>query len=200
MKKNLLVVVFMMAATTVNAQNGYDETKHEVAVSFGLYSNSQWVDVLERATIVTVSGATADFDNDRFIGPVSAEYFYHLKNWLGVGGIFAFGNNKQDIMFSGTKNGEVKHTYYTLMPSVKFDWLRKKHFGLYSKLAVGMTLRTESVDSNDPDVESDSETLTHFNWQASLLGIEAGSPTVRGFLEVGVGEQGCFLAGLRYKF
>ena len=38
------------------------------------------------------------------------------------------------------------------------------------------------------------------NFQASLLGIEAGSEKIRGFAELGAGEQGIILAGLRYKF
>ena len=46
----------------------------------------------------------------------------------------------------------------------------------------------------------DSDSEIHVNWQASLLGIEAGGPTIRGFLELGTGEQGIALVGLRYKF
>ena len=71
---------------------------------------------------------------------------------------------------------------------------------MYSKLAVGATLRNESFDSDDPAVQDDSDTEVHVNWQASLLGIEAGSPSLRGFIELGTGEQGIALIGLRYKF
>ena len=195
-----MVAVALMTAMSAQAQsNGYD-TKHEVSVSYGIDSNSQWLDVLENTTLIIASGATASFDNDRFLGPISVEYFYHLKPWVGVGGIFAYGSNKQDILFSGKKDGELKHSYYTLMPAVKFDWLRKKHFGMYSKLAVGMTLRTENIEDSDPSVKSEDNTMMHLNWQASFLGIEAGSPTVRGFAELGFGEQGIILAGVRYKF
>lgn len=195
-----MVAVALMTAMSAQAQsNGYD-TKHEVSVSYGIDSNSQWLNVLENTTLIIASGATASFDNDRFLGPISVEYFYHLKPWVGVGGIFAYGSNKQDILFSGKKDGELKHSYYTLMPAVKFDWLRKKHFGMYSKLAVGMTLRTENIEDSDPSVKSEDNTMMHLNWQASFLGIEAGSPTVRGFAELGFGEQGIILAGVRYKF
>ena len=48
--------------------------------------------------------------------------------------------------------------------------------------------------------KNDDVRLKHFNWQASLIGIEVGSPTVRGFAEVGMGEQGIVCAGLRCKF
>ena len=83
----LLAAVAMMTAMSVNAQNGYDETKHEVAVSYGWWSNSDIIDAFEN-----VGGALvgARFENEKYFGAISAEYFYHVKNWLGVGAIFAY--------------------------------------------------------------------------------------------------------------
>ena len=188
----------MMTAMSAQAQsNGYDETKHEVAISYGLWSNSEIIDVFEN-----IGGALvgARFENEKYFGSISAEYFYHVKDWLGVGGILAYGQREQDVYFAGDKDGVSKNTYLTLMPAVKFDWLRKKHFGMYSKLAVGATLRNEKYDSVETSNKNDSDSEVHVNWQASLLGIEAGSPTFRGFLELGTGEQGIILAGVRYKF
>ncbi len=193
----VMAAVAMMAAMNVSAQNGYDETKHEVAITLGVWSNSQIIDAFEN-----IGGALvgAKFENEKFTGPISAEYFYHVKNWLGVGGILAYGQNKQDVYLLGDKDGEIKNTYLTLMPAVKLDWLRKKHFGMYSKLAVGATLRNEKYNSVDASSKDDSDSEVHVNWQVSLLGIEAGGPTIRGFLELGTGEQGIMLVGVRYKF
>ena len=192
-----MAAVAMMAAMNVSAQNGYDETKHEVAVSYGLWSNSEIMDAFE-----TIGGALvgAKFENESFTGPISAEYFYHVKNWLGVGGILAYGQNEQDVFLSREKDGVIKNTYVTLMPAVKFDWLHKKHFGVYSKLAFGATLRNEKFTSDSNSRKDDSDSEVHVNWQASLLGMEFGGPTIRGFLELGTGEQGIALVGLRYKF
>ena len=198
MKKIILMVaVAMMTATSAQAQsNGYD-TKHEVAISYGIDSNSQIIDAFETIGRALVG---AKFENDKFFGPISAEYFYHVKNWLGVGGIFAYGQNKQDVMSGKDKIGESKNSYYTLMPAVKFDWLRKKYFGMYSKLAIGATLRNEKYNSSNNSNNDYNDSEVHVNWQASFLGIEAGSPTLRGFLELGTGEQGIILVGVRSKF
>ncbi len=186
----VMVAAAIMTAMSLNAQNGYDETKHEVAISYGVWSNSQIIDEFEN-----VGGALvgARFEDEKYFGSISAEYFYHLKNWLGVGGILAYGQRQEDVYLLGKKDGDIKNSYFTLMPAVKFDWLRKPHFGMYSKLAFGATLRTEKYDG-------DTDTEMHINWQASLVGIEAGSPTLRGFLELGTGEQGIALVGVRYKF
>ena len=39
-----------------------------------------------------------------------------------------------------------------------------------------------------------------FNYQASLIGVEAGSAHLRAFAELGIGEQGIVLGGVRFKF
>lgn len=193
----MMVAVAMMTAMGAQAQNYDYETKHEVAVSIGLYSNSQIIDLYEE-----IGGAIfgATLENERFVGPLSVEYFNHVKPWLGVGAIFVYGHNKQDAMSGNDKIGESKNSYYTLMPAVKFDYLRKKHFGMYSKLAIGATLRNEKYDSIRDNRNDYDDSEVHVNWQASFLGIEAGSETIRGFAELGTGEQGIIQAGVRYKF
>ena len=98
MKKILLMVVAaMMATMSVNAHNGYEETKHEIAVSYGIDSNSQVLDVFENIGGV-LSGVS--FDNEKFLGPVALEYFYHVNPMLSVGGIVAYGHCKQDVFAS----------------------------------------------------------------------------------------------------
>ena len=87
-----------------------------------------------------------------------------------------------------------------MLPAVKIDWLHKKYFGMYSKAAVGVTLTSKKEDYSDASNKDISESNVDFNWQASLLGIEAGSPNIRAFVELGVGEQGIFVGGLRCKF
>jgi hypothetical protein len=86
------------------------------------------------------------------------------------------------------------------MPAVKFDWLRRQYFGLYSKLAIGATLRSEKIDYYADDKKDFSENGLHVNWQVSVIGVEAGGTQLRGFLELGTGEQGIALLGVRYKF
>lgn len=202
MKKCLVMVAAaLMAVMSVNAQNGYDDTKHEVAIGFGALSNSQWIDVFEEIGTMMV-GVT--YKDEEFSGPFSAEYFYHVKNWLGVGGILAYGESKQDMYLSKNKIGELSHGYLTVMPAAKFDWLRKKNFGLYSKVAFGATMRSESIDCENKEnvnaKDNDGDSEIHVNWQLSALGVEVGAPRLRGFLEIGAGEQGIVLLGVRAKF
>jgi hypothetical protein len=196
----LMAVAAIITATSVNAQNGYADTKHEVAVSAGVWSNSDVFNAFETIASVLVGVTT---DNESFLGPVSVEYFYHLKPMIGLGGIAVYGQMSQDFYMlnkNSGKDGDITNRYVTLMPAVKFDWLRKKHFGMYSKLGLGATLRHETIDYIDASKSDHSSSAVHLNWQVSLLGLETGGSRLRGFMELGMGEQGIGLLGLRYKF
>ena len=200
MKKLIfMVTAALMMAVNVNAQEGYEDTKHDVSITFGVGSNSQWIDAFEDI----FDGYS--YDNDRYMEPISAEYFYHINKMLGLGAIFVYGNHKQDAydLWTSKKDrtriGKSSNSYYTLMPAVKFNFLRKKNFGLYSKAALGVTYRTESIDYIDGSDDYDEKGLL-LNFQLSFIGVEAGSPYLRGFAELGIGEQGIVCAGIRYKF
>ena len=196
----LMVAAAVMAVTSVNAQKGYDDTKHEVAISLGAGSNSQFMDAFEKIGSGFVSLGSVTYENEKEGGPLSAEYFYHVKNWLGVGGICALTWKTNDLKVMGNKIGESSSNYYTLMPAVKFNYLRKSYFGMYTKLAAGATMHRQSFESTDSEHKDESDSEIVFNWHVSLLGMEVGSPYIRGFLELGVGEQGIGQIGVRYKF
>lgn len=198
MKKSVLLSAFVALMTVIGVQSAMaqDEFKHEVAVSYGVLSNSQILDVYEEAITAPIHGSTT-LKDDKFFGPISAEYFYHLEPWIGVGGILVYGQKKGDL-YSDADNkkvGEDKNTYLTVMPAAKFDWLRRANFGLYSKVAVGVTLRHDVTDDIDYD-----ESAVHMNWQLTAIGVEVGSKQIRAFAELGTGEQGVLLGGIRYKF
>lgn len=200
MKKILVMVaVAIMTAVSVNAQNGYDNTKHEIAVSYGALSNSTWMSIGDAMGTILTFGAVK-YSDGKFTGPIAVEYFYHVNPLVGVGAIGAYACEKKDMLIAGENYGEAKNTFITVMPAAKFNWLRTKNFGLYSKVGAGLTLVSRKEDYTKPNAENQSDSKVGFNFQASALGIEAGSPNIRAFLELGVGEQGVLLGGLRAKF
>ena len=203
--KSVMVSFFLLCGISMNAQTAsYYNTKHEVAFSVGAGTNSQLInDIADFSTAFSeiivsslltggqIVGSTS-YENERYLPAFSAEYFYHVNKVIGIGGIVAFTGQKSDmygtIQFSsGNKTekgkiGEAKRTCFSILPAVKFDWLRKKNVGLYSS----------------GEVDKDNEVIVNF--QASLIGCEVGSEKVRGFAELGWGEQGFASAGLRFKF
>jgi len=195
MKKFIVMVAAAMLATmSVNAQgNGYD-TKHELGVFYGAASASNILSVYSEMF------AAAAGDQSAFWGPIGVEYFYHTSPIVSVGGVVEYAGCK--AIDEKTGNKDLNETFLTVMPSVKFNWLRKKNFGMYSGLSAGVMFLSLSANENakkaDPNAED--ETLVSFMFQATALGMEFGSPTFRGFVEAGLGEKGLFCAGLRYKF
>ena len=128
------------------------------------------------------------------------EYFYHINPVIGIGAIGAYAKETKDILIANENYGEAKNSFITVMPAAKFNWLRKKNFGMYSKIAAGLTFASKKEDYSKGNVENQSESKVGFNFQASAIGIEAGSETIRAFVELGVGEQGVLLGGIRAKF
>lgn len=200
MKKTILVMLAatLFCGTSMNAQQVDYGNKHELAITYGMFSNSEYMSFLEDLVTTSITGGVMSYDNEKFFGPLTLEYFYRVKPWLGVGGIGAIAISNKDIFFDKKESGTSRGIYFSVLPAVKADWLRRKHFGMYSKLGVGVTVLSlqDKLDTGDKE----SGTAAAFNWQLSLIGLEAGSNSLRGFAELGFGEQGVLLAGIRYKF
>lgn len=196
--KFLLAALAVFAFVSVPAQAQDElETRHEIAVSYGAVSNSNWIDAYSEV-ISAIFGAK--HDKHSFVGPVGLEYYYHINPLVGVGAIATYSGFKEDELGKDDNvSATLKNSYISLMPSVKFNWLRRNNWGLYSKLAAGATYSHSSKDDvNDKTNTTDDKVF--FNFQASAIGVEVGGEHALGFLELGVGEQGIALAGVRFKF
>ena len=182
-------------------KNDVIETRHEISVSYGTVPNSVWIDILSEV-IPAIFGESSE--NHKYYGPIGLEYYYHTSPLIGVGGIFMFSTNNEDVYVSNALDTHRTRSYYSIMPSVKFNWLRKEKWGLYSKVALGATyiqFRDKDYDSTGHKTgKTETTNDMVFNFQASLLGCEVGGIHWRGFAELGIGEQGIILGGVRYRF
>ena len=176
MKKIFIIAALVLAATlNLSAQNYW---KNEIGISYGF---GALTDVSSSYLKGIFSGKQTNY-----IGAFGAEYFYRPKPALGVGVVGTFSTCKWN------DNDKARTKYISLMPAVKYNWLNRSRFSMYSKLALGVIIGMETGDDND-------KTKATFSWQASAVGAEFGT-AFRGFLELGYGEQGILVAGLRYKF
>ena len=186
----VMAVAAMMATLSVNAQ----DFKHEVGVFYGFESASNVF------SLVTSAISAAAGDQSSFWGPIGVEYYYNVSPVVGLGAVAAYAGCKAED--EKTHKEDLTESFITVMPSVKFNWLRKKHFGMYSALSAGAMFASVKCNDNakaaDPNAKD--ETVTVFMFQATALGAEFGGEQFRGFVEAGVGEKGVLCAGLRYKF
>ncbi len=194
----VMVAVALMATMSVNAQN--EELRHEVSVAYGGPSLSQFGSGLGEG--LGLAFTNSEYDDGNIFGPISAEYFYHPNNpRLAVGGIITYSKWDSDVLRRSNHNdklGERNRNYLSVMPGIKWYWVNKNSFGFYSKAAAGpmfVFCKSEDYESN----KSLTQNGTYFLFQCSPIGIEFGGK-FRGFAEIGLGEQGVLLGGLRYKF
>ena len=209
MKKKISLLMAVLAISAIvcgpakaqNTTSNDEMLRHEIGISYGTVPNSAWIDLLTDI-IPAMFGET--HKNKHYVGPIGLEYYYHFTPLIGVGGTVVFATNNNDGFYKEDLISHYNKSYFTVMPSAKFNWLRKEKWGLYSKVAIGGTLATISFQDYDIDDQKSDEKATTkdlvFNFQASLLGVEAGGRNVRGFAEFGIGEQGIILGGVRYKF
>lgn len=190
MKKYLLTMCAALLSMGAQAQ----EQKHEIGVFYGVGSAS---DVF---SVITSSISAAAGEKSSFWGPIGVEYYYNISPVIGLGAVAAYASCKAED--EKTRKDDLTETFITVMPSARFNWLRKKNFGMYSALSAGVMFLSVSCNANaeasDPNAKD--ETVASFMFQATALGIEFGSEQFRGFVEAGVGEKGMLCAGLRYKF
>lgn len=190
--KKILVMLVVALMTTMNVI-AQDDTQHEIGVYYGFASAS---DVL---SIITSSISAAAGDQSSFFGPIGVEYYYHVSPVVAVGGLASYATCKAED--KKTKKDDLTESFITIMPSVKFNWLRSNGFGMYSSLSAGLMFLSVSFDDSvkaaDPDAKE--ETKAKFMFHATALGVEFGG-NLRGFAELGFGEKGLLCAGLRYKF
>ena len=195
MKKILMTMVAaMLLCGTMNAQ----DNKHEFGVSYGTGTTTQFIEGWGKIGGIIVTLGNATTDNTKYLGPIAGEYFYRISPVVGVGAIGVYTKMTEDAIFRGNKVGETSISYVTVMPAVKFNWLRKEYWGMYSKVGAGMTFEKKTEKEIETG-ETKSKTDTFFNMQVTALGVEVGKQFC-GFAELGFGEQGTVLAGIRYKF
>lgn len=198
MKKLSFLFAALMAVMSLQAQD--EKPRHEIGVSYGA-GVSLIGDGIGNSVGTGLFDALFGYNwtNRKEFGSLGLEYFYHLSDdpRVALGGILTYARYGEDVEKDGVKKGDRKRTYMTLMPSVKYYYVDGKNFGLYSKAAVGVMMLHSKSSMNS---QSDSDSNFRFMGQASLLGVEAGSQNLRGFLEFGIGEQGIALIGLKCKF
>ena len=197
----MMVAVAMMTAASANAQN--ENLKHELGISYGA-GVSTIGDGIGNAIgrgIWEVGIGGYEWKDSKQFGTLGLEYFYHTDNpKLAVGGILTYAQFGEDVYnkSKGIMTGERTRHYISVMPALKYYWVNNNNFGVYSKLAAGPMMMIEK--EKDDEINKDgTDSHFYFMFQASLIGVEFGG-RLRGFAEIGAGEQGIVLAGLRYKF
>ncbi len=206
--KQTLITALLLACASMQAQNV--SSRHEIGVSYGYptIAFGMFVDSNRNCSYVE----DGFYCNDKDFGPLSVEYYYRFTPLISAGGVFTLIDRRKDIVDNKTKVGDYTERYYAAMPAIKFSWARGEFVTLFSKLALGPCLhnKTDKIymqaqrfgNTVSPVYDVTEEySSSHLGLlgQITLLGIEIGS-RLKVFGELGIGAQGVYNVGLRYKF
>lgn len=187
----ITIAAIMVAAPSVKAQQYNNVPVNDLHINYGYFTITQVAAVLGGVFATAFTGGAADFDKVTSTGNIMVGYEHRVNDWLWLGG--ELGGEKETLYMSKNGSGPVDKTDITsfcALATAKANWLRREHFAMYSKVRLGaMYLPT-----------NESENSFAFSPHISPIAIEAGSQSVLGFLELGLGVQGVIIGGIRYRF
>lgn len=182
-RKFLLFAVLVICAVPVSAQG---LLRSEVSLSYGVAPISDWIDTYTALLDELHAGEGSSVSG---WGAVTAGYHLRLAGGFSIGAQVAYSSNKQSFRHTGSR---IRTRYWSVMPSVKLDWLNLKVVSFYARVGAGASFSKAKAGSHE-------ETATKFAFQLSPVGVEVGG-RVAAYAEAGIGSSGCFLVGARYRF
>lgn len=203
MKKIIIALAAVLAmATSVNAQQIYNtnswsslDSPHSISVGYGLSA----IGIAFNAVSNLFSFADELFDEEISIngggtGFINLNYDYQLNRTFTIGGNFGFNRMSLDLKDNTGSITAASLNMFTIMVESRIYWFNKPSVGMYSKPALGVMIANGNVmESND------AQTICLPTGHLSLVGVEFGGDTVRGFSELGAGFQGFLQLGLRFR-
>ena len=200
--KRLLSSVALLIISSFVCLAQTDESRHEISVSYGYFTLPQAVDLIGAGAETVLGGllvgivdviAPGDQEYPKRIdnggtGGFSLQYLYSLNRTIKLGGTVCY-----ESTWGEWNNGSDYIVHYpAIMATSKFIWFNREHFGMYSKLSLGMMLILDGKNEDKP--------IPMIAAQASSVCMEFGGKALRGFLETGLGNQGLFNFGVKFSF
>lgn len=223
MRKFLIIsCLLLLAAPFVQAQD-WDARRWSVDVSAAYPGNLVWTGVGEGvaegigqvfAVIFTFGLYKPEKEYERSedatLPAFAIQGGYQVLPWLQVTGDLYYHNagKKYFVKAEDLVPGKISSANrIALLPGVKFTYLNKGVFHMYSSVALGpavrfseATVRKTDNETGEVTTETTSSTAMRFAFQATTLGFAFGN-AFYGFLDMGIGTEYTGLrAGLGYKF
>lgn len=196
MKKSLAIILCLLFATYLTqAQEGgkqppktnqYD-VLNDFSVSYGFGSLYYLIENAQH------SGYSINSPGSFILG-----YTRSLNKVIGVG--FQVAYTQMTTSYHPTTNASEKETfnYLQALARIKFQYLNKPSFAMYSGIAIGITIDYHTDDYNYPNQVTHKQKPLPAG-QLTLLGFRIGrGPAFMG--EFGIGTLSIFNLGFSYKF
>ncbi|HET7732923.1 MAG TPA: hypothetical protein VFK73_03715 [Paludibacter sp.] len=208
MKKKIILLLFFGVAVFAGAQQYYPTQKprfvSEHDFRFGVGAKP-----FEAANITF--GESFDFYDDSYFDAKDyysgaryttnswfVEYIYQANSWFGVGATanyLAYYNKYYNGVTDKCIGSNVRK-HFSVYPTIRFTWLRRKSFTAYSTFGIGQRLIFERDVTDGFDRSSRESGIAG---QITLLGFTFGN-RIYGFTDLAtLGSQGMLNVGIGYR-
>lgn len=194
-KKTILTLVVLLLAsapvlvarTKDRPQEPFDK-RHEVRLGIGDmgFETMIWHDNIHKSYIGGDTGFVNIENTDyRYTPHFSAEYSFHVLKWLSIGAIVDFQSTSWTRYGYDNHNTAVsvsKENFYnlTVLPTFRFNYVRRPHFGVYSALSFGLDINGGSEANG-----FGKYTVACMAGDIRLVGFRGGNGHWWGFAELG---------------
>ncbi len=231
MKKIFPIVLFLCLSCmglTAQTKEYFKEKKHELRLSFGSVNEDNYYDNFYNWSGRYYGGYGASgfyggynfnryslwssyYDAACYSGPTKTtgvfglSYFYNLsKIRFSFGGTFAYAGYNSDIRnrITDAKEGFVKGHSFSFTPTVRYAWLSKKWFRLYSGVGLSLVVdKTNYKQHSAPGATVRTYGSEFYGaFQLTPIGFSVGKDWFA-FGEVNLGGRtGTFTGGVGYRF
>ncbi len=199
----------MSVVTVANAQffRVREAPKHDIAVSMGFGSSLFTQDHFSSCPSIRNSGVAMEvLDSYEWYddNSINVSYHYSLSDRLGIGLQFGYGEGGWEVVASHYCHSSLANMEYSsfyFMPSGRWFWWNRAHFGGYTRVAAGIGFLWEKENDcnlhDDIDFTCGKRKSAKFAYQLCGLGLEWGGELIRGFAEAGYGVQGYITIGVK---
>lgn len=189
MKKLFISVLLLAGFSCLAQENSQALSRHKIRVGIGdmMFETVRWHNQVHKDYSGIADGLSKPEDSYFSYSPhISAEYSYSILNWLDLGLVWDTQITSWERNFYNNRDAVVnteKHNFFNMsfLVNVRFNYLRREHFGMYSSIAPGIDINGGS--------ETDcfgKHTLAGAAVDLRLVGITAGSGQYWGFAEFGL--------------
>ncbi len=210
MKKILSLILLLTLGASVFEAGAFEREDYytfpnDLTLTYGVASVQTFTGLISGIFMAIPSSIGGmQFDGFRSTGAIGVSYQRSLGKTVSLGVIVNY-----DRVFSNFHdksnaaiNGKFSMDWYTAMASLRLYWFKNPGFAMYSKFAAGAFLMGNRYVKNLAD-GTQERSAYKASWgvaaQLSPVSMEFGG-RLRGFVELGIGMEGCLVGGLKYYF
>lgn len=206
MKKILLLAgIVALAAIPMQAQEKATFPRHYISLSVGDSQTNLVFGSWDGGRLPLVFSPDDWFRPEVYnkmqikIPTFSISYYYSINTWLMVGGELYCAGDYVRVHERVTDEylATVGSTYISILPSIRFQYINRKYWGLYSGASIGLFLNIDTQYKVYTNYQPYNYVRAAF--QATAIGVRFGDK-IYGFAEAGVGHKGFITIGLGTRF